>query len=320
MDKILIITGPTATGKSTFALDIARKFSGELVSADSRQVYIGADIVTGKDIPQGFIKEYSKIIWHNYPLTYYTDGNTRIWLTDVVHLDEPFNVSFWKECHDLITKDISSRGKLPIIVGGTGLYIKSLTQDLSHISVPFNKQLRESLSYLSASQLFSHLKNINSEKAISLNESDKHNPRRLIRAIEITEFNKNTQSPSPGMRRGGEGVRLIGLTAPKDFLKNRIIARIDSRLAAGASAEAAFLLSKYSPDLPGMSACGYPALVGANPRDLWITAETQYLKRQLTWFAKMPEIKWFDVSRTDWQPKAEKFIASCYNNCSVTQA
>jgi tRNA dimethylallyltransferase len=323
VDKVIILTGPTATGKTNFALYLVGKYNGELISADSRQVYIGADIVTGKDIPQNFHKENSQIIWHNQPLTYYTNGTIRIWLTDVVKIDQQFNVSFWKDCCDLITADILSRNKLPIIVGGTGLYIKSLTQNLSHISIPYNHELRKKLEHLTPNELFNYLKSIDETKANSLNNSDSQNPRRLLRAIEISE------SPSHKLLEGfreryqegrGESYLTIGLTSSREYLTKRIIERVDDRLNKGAKLEAQNILSKYPHDFPALTACGYRSLAGNDPRQLWITSETQYLKRQLTWFAKMPEINWFDVSNSDWQKEAEKLVNSWYNTSSVSQA
>lgn len=311
MKEILIITGPTATGKTGFALQLAEKFSGELISADSRQVYIGADIVTGKDIPNGFTKKSSDLVWHDRPLTYYTDGTIRIWLTDVVNLDEQFNVSFWKECCDLIISDILARNKLPVVVGGTGLYIKSLTQNLSQISVPFNRELRESLKNLTRKQLFNYLKNINSLKAESLNESDSHNPRRLIRAIEISEY--LTNNPKSYTYTNSYNAIFVGLSSSRDYLSKRITSRVEDRFSQGADWEARYFLSKYPPDLPALTACGYRAFMGNDPKKIWITSETQYLKRQFTWFKKMPDINWFDVGKPDWQNEAEKMVVSWYN-------
>lgn len=323
MNKLLIITGPTATGKTQFALDIASLVSGELISADSRQVYLETDIVTGKDIPPGFSKHTSDLVWHDRPLTYFSQGDVRIWLIDVVRLDEEFNVSFWKDCVDLIITDIHSRNKLPIVVGGTGLYIRALTEDLSQISIPHNPDIRQKLAGQNPIELFNYLKQLDMQKAQSLNDSDRHNPRRLLRAIEIAIYNHKA-SPSLRLREGigvsyfrEDDCLAIGLTAPKPKLVENISLRIDSRLAAGALLEAQNLLSKYPPDLPGMSACGYPALGSDNPRENWLKSEIQYLKRQLTWFKKMPSLTWFDITDCDWAKKATSLVNSWYNNLSA---
>src|SRR3989344_1949295 len=181
MNKSLIICGPTATGKTSFGLEIAKQFSGEIISADSRQVYIGMDVITGKDIPPGFHQVTSDIMWHGQPLSYYTDGQTRIWLTAVVDPSDQFNVSFWQECALLVLNDIHQRHKLPIVIGVTGLYIKSLIQDMPNIRVSPDAKLRHKLSSQSVDYLFNYLNTLNHATAHSLNESDRQNPRRLIR-------------------------------------------------------------------------------------------------------------------------------------------
>lgn len=274
-NKALIICGPTATGKTALALQIAKEFNGELVSADSRQVYIGKDIITGKDIPQNFHKEISDVKWRNKLLTYYTDGFTRIWLLDIVSPNEEFNVSFWKECADLVITDISQRGKLPIVVGGTGLYIKSLAQNLSQITIPPNPNLRKKLESKDINRMFNYLNKIDPAKATSLNISDKNNPRRLVRAIEIS-LSKSTINH----QQANYELLQIALTAPKEFLYQRVDQRVIDRIAAAAAAE--------DPDL------------AANPQK-WQEQEHEIIRHQLTWFKKQPGIIWFDITQSSWQ-------------------
>lgn len=186
MNKVLIICGPTAAGKTKFALEIARKYAGEVISADSRQVYTGSDIITGKDVQSG-TSQTSNLKWQNRFLKYYEISGVKVWLYDVVSPGESFNVSFWHECAKLVIRNIVRWNKLPIVVGGSGLFVKSLTQDLSQISIPPNVNLRKQLADKSVKYLFSYLNKIDSFKAASLNISDRHNPRRLIRAIEISQ-------------------------------------------------------------------------------------------------------------------------------------
>jgi len=300
--KLLIICGPTATGKTQLALDLAKEFSGELISADSRQVYIGLDIISGKDIPSDFHKEISDLVWHDRKLTYYTNGQTRIWLLDIVHPTEDFNVSFWKECADLVAADILSRHKLPIIIGGTGLYIKTFTHSLSDISIPRNLELRQKIANLSVNDLFNYLKNLNPAKAASLNNSDSKNPRRLIRYIEISQ---QKEVPSPEIRRGDRGdvdKLILGLTAPLPELKSRISTRVASRLLSGAKTEANALPKNFP-------VCGVKALQSDNPARNWVQEENQYARRQLTWFAKQPGIKWLKNPS-----EADKLVRDWYNS------
>ena len=116
MDTVVVICGPTATGKTKIALQLAKEFNGELISADSRQVYIGNDLETGKD---------KDLI-----------GDSKIWLLDLIQSGEEFSVSTWRRLAHEAIKDILARDKLPIVVGGSGLYIKALVQELSDVDAP----------------------------------------------------------------------------------------------------------------------------------------------------------------------------------------
>lgn len=240
MIKVLIICGPTATGKTKLALQLAKELGGELISADSRQVFVGNDVETGKD--KDVIKK----------------SGIKVWLLDIISQNEEFSVSVWRRLAQDAIRNILAHDKLPIVVGGSGLYIKSLVQDLPDIDVPYDKKLRTELENKSATNLFNYLKSINSKKAESLNNSDKHNPRRLIRAIEIS------QCPSP---RLGEGPRVgylqIGLTASREFLQEKIKQRVRER-RLDVSFE---------------------------------TTEINIMKKQLVWFKKQPNIHWLDISQ-----------------------
>lgn len=240
MHKLLIITGPTGVGKTKFAVTVARKFNGELISADSRQVYKGMDIVTGKDTD-----EISK-------------SGIRVWLCDLIDPDEPFSVSLWHQAAVSAIADISGRGKLPIVVGGTGLYIRSLLENLETINIPVNFQLRHVLSNMSVSDLFVQLRHINPIKANSLNNSDRNNSRRLIRAIEIAgnSSNRTHIANSPNYL-----TLTLTLIAPIETLKQRISERVTRRISNGAVLELNRLITKYSSTLPSFTACGYQSLI-----------------------------------------------------------
>lgn len=287
MNKILIICGPTATGKTKFSLTIAEKFNGELVSADSRQVYVGKNIVTGKDLPPDLGPQTSIINWRDRYLKYYDLNGIRVWLYDIVNPDDKFNVSFWRECADLVINDITGRNKLPIVVGGSGLFIKSLTQDLTQITIPPNEILRGQLSEKSAKYLFNYLNKIDSFKAASLNISDRNNPRRLIRSIEISQA-----SPKVSLKKITADYLQIGLTASNTDLYQLINRRVLSRIQAGAALE--------------------DKIIAGNPES-WQNHEHLLARHQQTWFRKQPHINWFDISSQNWQIKAELLIADWYN-------
>lgn len=294
MSEILIISGPTATGKTALALQLAAKLNGELVSADSRQVYIGVDIVTGKDIPPNARYSMSNIQWQGRELGYYSTDNTRIWLYDVVYPNEQFNVSFWHNCATRIISDIHSRGKLPIIVGVTGLYIKSLTHDLGHIHIPHNPGLRKQLASLSPQELFVYLNQLDPVRSQTLNQSDQLNPRRLLRAIELAT--SPLPSPSLGLREGLGVSYQVSLTAPRQFLYDRINHRVLNRISAGAEQEVKSLVQHYGWSVPGLHVSGYQVWQDYFTSRLtleqvitnWQLAEHRDCRHQSTWFAKHP--------------------------------
>lgn len=253
MIKLVIIIGPTATGKTKLGVDLAKKYNGEIISADSRQVYKGMDIVTGKD--KG---EY---------------GDVLVWGIDLVDPDYNFNVSDFVNFADVKILDIVSRNKLPIIVGGTALYIKALLEPLETIHIKPNPNLRKELENLSVEKLQLRLGKNN------LNPSDIKNPRRLIRAIEVKETAKEFESSRPTYEP-----TIISLVAPQGFIAEKISSRVDTRIRSGAKEELKSLLDLgYSLDLPSMTALGYKDI---DDPDLWQLHERQYAKRQIQFISK----------------------------------
>ena len=264
MNKILVICGPTATGKTALAAELARVFSGELISADSRQVYRGMDFVTGKDRP-----------------------DVPIWLYDVVDPDEEFSVNQWVRLARTASADIVKRGKLPIVVGGTGLYINALLHPFETIDIPPDKALRKKLYKLSVSDI--------QEMVIrgDMNDSDWNNPRRLIRKIEIGRYKK--------IKIKQEIIYdalVIGLTAPLSVLDTRIDERLKKRLRQGMKEEITSLLKKYNKELPSMTA------IGLN--------EHAYARRQMTWFKKQSDIHWFDIRSEKLVDNIELLVRKWY--------
>lgn len=272
MTKVLIICGPTATGKTRLAANLAKKFSGELISADSRQVYKGMDIVTGKDKPKG-------VTIHGL---------------DLIGPDREFSVAHFVTHTRALINQITKRKKLPIVVGGTGLYINSLVNPPPTLSVKPDWKLRKKLENKSTTELQDQLKKLNLQRWRQMNHSDRLNPRRLIRAIEVEKFQQNLQGqslkvPSRTVLNGKYNCLWIGLTAPKKTLDQRIADRVKARVKAGAIQEWQQLKSKYRQDLASMSGIGYRELPDIKA---WTRAEQQYARRQLTWFKKNKAIHW----------------------------
>jgi tRNA dimethylallyltransferase len=350
MNKILIISGPTAMGKTGLALKLAKLFDGEIISADSRQVYKGMDVITGKDLPedskltsvsfrtdanlpirktrQSDVESTDK---DNLILNFYEIGGVRIWGLDMVEPDQDFDVSHFIQFANFIIKNICNRDKLPIIVGGTGFWIKSLLNPPDTVGIAIDKKLRQELEKLSISDLQKKLQQIDVQKFDQMNNSDKNNPRRLVRAIEVglhTPSNSVKSGIDPPLKRGlseskkdkiipsreghsdlvSEGVCWLGLKIDEKLLAEKIEKRIKQRIENGALREVKKLITKgYSWDLPSMTGIGYrdfKAFIENKQTfektiKLWTLHETQYAKRQMTFFNKIKNIQWFDVAKKE---------------------
>ena len=313
--KIVIISGPTAIGKSKTALALAKKFNGELISADSRQVYSGMDIVTGKDIHNSkFTRQnekseeiLKKLLGKEIALGTYDIEEILLWGLDLVNPDQSFDVSGFISLAKVLINNITRRGKLPIIVGGTAFYIHSLIYPYETIGVPINHNLRHKLETLTLSQLQNKLQKLDKLRWEKMNHSDANNPRRLIRALEVAEFRLKTRIPTQTLPKYLP--LWFGLDLDKKELEKKIIKRVKARAAAGAEKEVRQLIKKgYSWELPSMSAIGYRDWrdyieAGQNQDTLisqWAKHEIQYAKRQLTFLKKEKKIEWVDVNKQNY--------------------
>jgi len=314
--KLLVICGPTATGKTKLGIYLAKKLKGELISADSRQVFRGMDIGTGKELSASAKFEFrSPELGGHYKI-----AGINIWGYDLVSPKKDFNVSEYIKFTRVIIDNIWSRDKLPILTGGTGLYIKALTDGIETISIPRNEKLRKTYADKSRDELFEILASIDSIKAASLNSSDKRNPRRLIRAIEIALDNSKrngNNSRGLGKFKSKLNILFIGLFAPKVFLDEKIKERVKDRVKKGIKKEIEKLLKeKVSWKSQSMSSLGYKQWRDffegkANQEEvisLWEREERKYAKRQLTWFKKDNRINWFDISKRGWKKSVEKLV------------
>lgn len=241
-NKIIVILGPTASGKTKLGVYLARKFNGEIVSADSRQVYKGMDIGTGKDLKEFTIVDCRLSI--DQKQNQYNNQKSSIenrqlqivkipyHLIDVVSPKIEFNLAKYQKLAYKAINDILKRNKTPILVGGTGLYLQAVVDGYNLSTVKPNKKLREKLENKTTQQLFNILKKINLAKAESLNNSDKQNKRRLIRCIEILQ--KDTKCPTGHLVSKSFTTNyqflLIGLNLPKEILHKKIYKRIIERL------------------------------------------------------------------------------------------
>ncbi len=320
MNHLLIIAGPTATGKTKLGLKLAQKFDGEILSADSRQVFQGMDIGSGKDLPPNLKPQTSALKAMDTQITFYNHNHIKLWGYNLVRPDQEFSLAHFQRFASVIVPHLHSRNKLPIIVGGTGLYLKSFSHHLSTTHIPPNIKLRAKLDQYSTSQLQSQLKNINPSKYNSMNHSDQNNPRRLIRAIEIS------LSPTPSTNATSFSQYphqlWIGLKAPLTTLDQQVKQNIITR-SRQLTSEIHRLENLYPQfwHTPAASALGYRQwhqfltgrITQRKALGNWITAETQYLRRQLTWFKQQSQIHWFDISTPDWQPQVDRLVEDWYS-------
>lgn len=285
MNKAVVIVGPTAVGKTALAVKIAKEFKGALVSADSVQVFKSLDVISGKDKDE-FL-------------------DVEIYLIDVVSPFEPFSVSQFEKLGKGFIKEITLSGKLPIIVGGTGLYVKSLIDGISTSSVAPDLKLRNNLENLSLAELQKMLKKLSAEAFNGMNESDIKNKRRLIRKIEILSTRIKNHELRIKNNDGFEFLQ-IGLELPREELRKRIDLRVDKRIKEGALKEAKDLFKNYEKLTQQVKdANGYKQLFEyflgkttiEQAMEKWKISEYRHAKNQMTWFKKDKRILWFDADK-----------------------
>ena len=319
---MIIIVGQTATGKTKLALELAKKYNGELVNFDSRQIYKYLDIITGKDLPKN-----SEFIIQNlelkskYNIGYYSLAiynhlkpfTTKLWLYDVVTPDQYFSSFDFVEKVKPVIDDIKKRGKIPILVGGTYLYLKHLLYGFNDNNVPPNFELRKKLNTKTVKELQDILKKLSPESFNLLNHSDVNNPRRLMRKIEVAIFNSAVLTDSTDSDRLNPissgfirfHPKIIGLKyRDKSKLRQVIEKRVGERLENGAIDEVKSILKMgYKSSDPGLKTIGYQQIIKYLNNELtkekaiedWINKEVQYAKRQLTFMKKDSNIQWREI-------------------------
>ena len=314
-NKVIFIVGPTGVGKTELAFRLAKKFDGNLISADSVQVYKELNIISGKDIPKDtqfiILPELSKNVSH---AGYYNYNSIPIFLLDVVDSSFSFTVSHFQDLAKKVINFILRKKKLPIVVGGTGLYIKSLTSDIETVLISPNKKLRKELESLGIEELQEKLKSINKDKFESLNHSDLFNKRRLMRAIEASRIMNHE---SRIMKEKKYDSLTIGLYCDRDVLKQRIDKRVDARLKTGALDEAKSLFKNYENlSRQVKDANGYKQLFMFLNDEIsldeavyrWKISEYRHAKNQMTWFKKYGDVRWFDITEKGFDKNIENSL------------
>ena len=285
--SLIVIAGPTGVGKSRVALDLAERIGGEIVSADSRQVYRQMDIGTAKPLPE----ERCRVPHH---------------LIDVVDPDQEFTLAHYRDLATAAIKDILARGRIPLLVGGTGLYIRAVTEGLAVPAVPPDPEYRALLEQRASTEgggtLHRELGAVDPEAAASI---EPKNVRRVIRALEVYRatgrpFSAQQESIPPPFE-----LQKIGLTCNRELLYGRIDQRVDAMMEVGLLNEVQRLVARgYGWDLPAMSGIGYRQLGQHLRGEMDLPSAVQrikyethrYARQQYTWFSlEDASIRWFYV-------------------------
>ena len=282
--KVVVIVGPTASGKTALSIELAKKINGEIISADSMQIYKYMDIGTAKptlDEMQG-IKHY---------------------MLDVVMPDETFNVAKYKSMAESAIEEILKKGKVPIIVGGTGLYVNTLVDGIEFADVPGDEEYRNELiekGYREgAMSIYKELEKVDSESAKKI---DPNNIRRVARALEIYKVTgkTKTQLDIESRKEVKYDYRLFGMEWDRETLYNRIDLRVDKMIEAGLIDEVRNVTEKFKISNTAVQGLGYKEVIEFLNGNISyeemiekLKLETRhYAKRQLTWFRRDKRIKW----------------------------
>ena len=285
MRPLIVLLGPTAVGKTALSLALCRRFGGEILSADSRQIYRGMDIGTAKATPA----EQAQAPHH---------------LIDIRTPDQTLTLAEYQALAYATIDEIHARMRVPLLVGGTALYVRAVVQGLRIPEAPPDPALRAELEATLAAEglqpLVDQLRMLDPASAAVI---DLRNPRRVLRALEIVRITGRSKVEMEGAEPPPYAMLLIGLTRSRTSLHARIDARVDAMLEAGLVEETRRLLAAYDPALPALSSLGYReigavlsgtmALPDAVAR---IKTEThRFVRNQATSFRKLEDVEWFDL-------------------------
>lgn len=296
-DLLIAIVGPTGVGKTALSIRLAEEFRGEIVSADSRQVYRGMDIGTAKPEEQ----ERRRVPHH---------------LLDLVDPGEPFTLARYQHLAYDIIAEINRRGRVPFLVGGSGLYVRAVLEGLAIPRVPPNLERRADLERSDTLDLYQRLQKID---PLAAQKIDPHNKRRVIRALEVSESAGRPITALQTHRAPPYRILRIGLTLPRALLYDRINARVDQMLAAGLVDEVRGLMRRgYSLDTPAMSGLGYRQIASFVRGEATLEEAVRLLKRdtrrfvhhQYSWFRlDDARIHWFDMSAARYEDISDSVAA-----------
>lgn len=303
---LLVICGPTAVGKSAVAMAVARRVDGEIISGDSAQVYRYMDIGTAKPTPE----ERREIPHH---------------LVDILDPDQRWSVADFRQAVDQLVPQVAARGRLPILAGGTMLYIRAVTAGYAFPAGAYDPELRRQLYERAEREgprsLHEWLASVDPVTAGRLHPGDL---RRIVRALEVylltgTPMSAHAARRCPGPYR----LLVVGLTRPRPVLYRRIDDRVDRMLEAGLVEEVRGLLARgYSPQLPSLRALGYREMVDylygrstlEEARRLFARNTRHFARRQLTWMRREAGMIWMDLGEDDEEEASLRIIRMVAGN------
>ena len=301
---LITILGPTASGKTELGISLAKEFGGEIVSADSRQIYKGMDIGTAKPTLHKNVKtlKHTTKDKAEFNIPVFDIESISHYMFDVARPDEEFTVSHFKQLAEVCIDRIYANNHIPFLVGGTGFYISAIVDNLSipeakpDLQFRQNQELRIKNNEVTIRQLYQELldKDPDASKFV-----ESHNPRRIIRALEVI---RTTGKKLSELRVKGEpkyNVLRIGLKVEKEELENRINARVDNMVKAGLVNEVRELIEKYPPNLPAMSGIGYREIIDYLNEKTSLEEAVSLIKLHTRQFARR-QMKWFKRDRTIW--------------------
>ncbi|GHH96666.1 tRNA (adenosine(37)-N6)-dimethylallyltransferase MiaA [Neobacillus kokaensis] len=300
-EKLLVIIGPTAVGKTKLSIELAKRFNGEIISGDSMQIYLGMDIGTAK------IREDEMEGIPHY-------------LIDIKEPNESFSAAEFQQLVREKISEITDRGKLPIIAGGTGLYIQSVINDYNFSDVTgdenFRRQLEQKADELGHEVLHQELLKVDPKSAADIHPN---NVRRVIRALEIYHQAGKTKDEyeNTGQNEVLYDTAIVGLTMEREKLYERINARVDQMMEQGLLEEVKKLYQSGLRGCQSIQAIGYKEIYQYMDGEISLDEAVEklkqnsrrYAKRQLTWFRNKMEVKWFDITNVNNLSKKEAEIS-----------
>lgn len=297
---VVFVGGATATGKTDLGVQIARQYGGAVISADSRQVYLEMDIGTAKAVAREPMPESTDGLWE-IPVDY--EGVDH-YLIDIVRPDERYTTFDFKEhAYELISR-LQSAGKLPVVVGGTGLYLEALIKNYEITGdrcedVEIKKELEARIAEEGPRKLWEELNEVDPEAASQIHHN---NPRYIIRALELYRLTGKAKGESAKQSTPPFEPVMIGINYPREHVYERVELRIDQQFEQGIIEETKALYEKYDADLPALTSLGYKEIKQyldgelslEECKDLFKQNTRRFSKRQMTWFRRYEDMIWID--------------------------